>query len=354
MTNSHTTNEVMHSLVEVTRNSDIGLLNLSICHALFHILDAKKVSLYTFYYNAKEIECVISNEVDKSNSKNVSDSGSLELFDYKAVDGLVDCLKKNSAVISKENKSNHTVFYPISNKSNKVAAIFEIIAPSGKTGLDMSFYANYLQVYKNYLNLLIDSELDTLTGLLNRRTFDKDLKKIISDKRRKPDEKGKKGAHPMRRTQKIGNTHWLAIIDIDFFKRVNDEFGHLYGDEVLLLLANIMRETFRSIDILFRFGGEEFIVILRDISLEGANNALERFRKNVESFAFPQVGQVTVSIGFVEITHHPIPTEVLGFADEALYYSKEHGRNQLNQYEALIADNLLQKRDFPGDDVEIF
>ena len=91
-----------------------------------------------------------------------------------------------------------------------------------------------------------------------------------------------------------------------------------------------MRKTFRSVDILFRFGGEEFIVILRGINLENARNALERFRVNVEEYNFPQVDQITVSLGFVEISDRSIPTEVLGFADEAcLLYTSPSPRDGL-------------------------
>lgn len=356
MVTSSRTNEVVHSLVEVTRHADVELLNISISNALCQILKAQKVSLYSFDYNTSGIDCFFSLEVEQVRTKKIihQNPNPMEPINYLIFKELVECFQSGEAVIIKNNDARNTIFYPITDKLNRVGAIFKIEEPSGNNSLEMSFYSDYLQVYTNYLNLLIDSNLDTLTGLLNRRTFDKDLKKIISEQRRIPDKKDTKGIHPMRRIHKDENSHWLAMIDIDFFKRVNDNFGHVYGDEVLLLIANIMRKTFRSVDILFRFGGEEFVVILRGINLAGAHNALERFRVNVEEYNFPQVDQITVSLGFVEISNRPIPTEILGFADEALYYSKENGRNQLNQYEKLIEKNLIHKRPAPNDDVEIF
>ncbi len=146
---------------------------------------------------------------------------------------------------------------------------------------------------------------------------------------------------------------WLAVVDIDHFKLVNDRFGHLYGDEVLILVANILRSSFRSHDRIFRFGGEEFVVLLRSTSLSTAHKVFNRFRKNVEDYYFPQVGQVTVSVGFVS-TEQGSPVEILGQADQALYFAKENGRNQVRYYDDLVAEGHLQSKQVNNDDVELF
>jgi diguanylate cyclase (GGDEF)-like protein len=130
-------------------------------------------------------------------------------------------------------------------------------------------------------------------------------------------------------------SHWLSMIDIDHFKLVNDTFGHLYGDEVLLFIAGIMKRCFRSGDALFRFGGEEFVVIIADASRDQACVAFERFRTMVENYDFPQVGRVTVSFGAVEAHPGIDPTTLLGRADQALYFAKEHGRNRVVFWEDL-------------------
>ena len=108
------------------------------------------------------------------------------------------------------------------------------------------------------------------------------------------------------------------MVDIDHFKRVNDRFGHLYGDEVLILVANILRSSFRSHDRIFRFGGEEFVVLLRNTTLSKAHKVFNRFREAVQEYHFPQVGNVTVSLGFVG-TSRGSPVEILGQADQALF-----------------------------------
>ena len=195
-------------------------------------------------------------------------------------------------------------------------------------------------VYQNYQSLLDYSERDALTGLLNRKTFDEQFS------RRQCLEPAPAGPSAEARAQ------WLAVVDIDHFKLVNDRFGHLYGDEVLILVANRLRALFRSEDRIFRFGGEEFVVLLRSTTLAQARAALERLRSYVEAYEFPQVGHITVSVGFAS-TQGGIPVEVLGSADQALYYAKEHGRNQVCFYDDLVDSGALG-RSVAHDEVELF
>jgi diguanylate cyclase (GGDEF)-like protein len=199
--------------------------------------------------------------------------------------------------------------------------------------------AGVVSVYRNFQNLLDYSERDSLTGLLNRKTFDHQLAKMLQSS---ADIRAPLPGQPERRQPGAQEQQWLAVIDVDHFKLVNDKFGHLYGDEVLILIANLMQSSFRSQDRVFRFGGEEFVVLLRSSTLEHAQKIIDRFRSNVEEHDFPQVGRVTVSIGFVSINAHESPVVTLGRADQALYYAKAHGRNQACHYDQLVSVGLLQ------------
>lgn len=203
-----------------------------------------------------------------------------------------------------------------------------------------------VQVYSNFLAVLNDSEHDTLTGLLNRKTFDAKLIELysidaIKDKAelslKKGRRKGKKVIH-----------HQIGILDIDLFKRINDNFGHVYGDEVLILFAEMMRKIFRSSDFLFRFGGEEFVVVLLNVSGKQAFNIFERFRTELEKVSFPQVGKVTVSIGMANLDSQCHSTILLERVDQALYYAKEHGRNQVCNYHELVKKGHLYEMEFDG------
>jgi diguanylate cyclase (GGDEF)-like protein len=177
-----------------------------------------------------------------------------------------------------------------------------------------------LQLYGNFLALLDYGERDALTGLLNRKTFDAAVMQALLEQ-------------PGASTRcddplpSCAAQHWLAIMDIDHFKRVNDTYGHLIGDEVLLLLVQIMRTCFRSSDRLFRFGGEEFVALLSAPDESGAGTALQRLRAAVERFDFPQIGHVTLSIGFTVLRDTDTPADAVDRADRALYLAKSSGRN---------------------------
>ncbi len=180
-----------------------------------------------------------------------------------------------------------------------------------------------LQVYRNYVRLLFDSERDTLTGLMNRKKFERRLNDLVT-------------AHVNgRRCQDRVREDYLAILDLDRFKSINDTYGHLIGDEVLLAFANLMRESLRDVDQIYRYGGEEFVILLEDTSREAASRVLERLRARVEAHAFPQVGQVTVSIGYTRVDGGKPPALFIEEADRALYYVKEHGRNRSLDYAGL-------------------
>ena len=194
------------------------------------------------------------------------------------------------------------------------------------------------RMYAHQVELLDYSELDSLTRLLNRKTFEETFDRLLTaESSELPD-----GGLEDRRDSLADDTPaWLCVIDIDHFKRINDSFGHLFGDEVLLRMGDLMRKTFRGGDRLFRFGGEEFVVILNAANRSLAAIGFDRFRHDVENHEFPQVGKVTCSIGFTGVSHTDVPTDVVGRADEALYFAKEHGRNQVSCYEVLVAEGAI-------------
>lgn len=197
-----------------------------------------------------------------------------------------------------------------------------------------------LTLFNSQYLLLDKNNHDALTGLLNRKAFEERLSQLILSHQ-----------HSGRDNP---NNYCFAIFDIDHFKRVNDTFGHLYGDEVLILFAGIMEKVFRHEDMLFRYGGEEFAVVLSRVDLEIADNILNRFRDKVAAYDFPQVGQVTVSIGFTAITNLSNTTDLIAHADKALYYSKESGRNQVNAYETLLQQGKITATVRGNEDVELF
>ncbi|MFN1551194.1 sensor domain-containing diguanylate cyclase [Vibrio natriegens] len=155
--------------------------------------------------------------------------------------------------------------------------------------------------------LHLDTLTDAMTGLLNRRGLDKAVESLREQ-----------------------NTPFSVLaLDVDYFKKVNDTFGHDAGDALLKSVASLIQDQARKGDVVCRSGGEEFIVFLTKTDLDQAFMVAERVRKSIESHEFDTVGNVTISVGIShwDGTNEPI-NAVLKNADDALYQAKHNGRNQ--------------------------
>jgi len=259
------------------------------------------------------------------------------------------CIANQQPVSVTNEKQNRTLFPIVIN--NTVISIIDIYGCQCDKFMDKLIHG-FIRIYSNFLAIIADNEHDVLTGLLNRKTFDTHLSELLSETESNNDIDDFSGTE-RRNKHEDNNHHWFGILDIDHFKNINDKFGHVYGDEVLLLFADLMRETFRSSDLLFRYGGEEFVVVLSPVEESAAQKIFERFRKQVENFNFPQVGYITVSIGTISINKQEHPTTILEHADQALYFAKEHGRNQIQDYHQLIESGMLKTRQVESD-IELF
>lgn len=206
-----------------------------------------------------------------------------------------------------------------------------------------------LLIYQNLQGLLDYGEKDSLTDLLNRKSFDGAFLRAALEQDQLADCDG-----PDRRLKHSGASFWLAVIDIDHFKRVNDQFGHLIGDEVLLLMAGLMRTNFRFHDQIYRFGGEEFVVLMRCADHADAAAVVERYRQKVQASPFPQVGAITVSIGFDALRSDDTPGSAFDRADKAVYYAKAHGRNQMCSYAELVQSGELSEPGSATSDIDFF
>jgi diguanylate cyclase (GGDEF)-like protein len=164
---------------------------------------------------------------------------------------------------------------------------------------------------RNYLA----SRTDALTGVGNRMRLDEEIASLLS------------------RAQRYGHRCSLAICDLDLFKSYNDHFGHVAGDEALRRVADGMRMNLRSADALFRYGGEEFVILLIEQPLADAELAMERMRAQIEALGIPAAhgGPLTLSVGVAEIDprRDRTPDQWIARADEALYAAKAGGRNRV-------------------------
>ncbi len=151
--------------------------------------------------------------------------------------------------------------------------------------------------------------VDPLTGVFNRRKFHETLGMSITSAKR--------------------HQHLFALLmlDIDNFKLINDRFGHQAGDEVLRIVCTLVGSSIRSADLLFRVGGEEFCLVATAMDVEQAVTLAEKIRQVVESYSFPEVGRVTISIGIAYFREGDTREDIFARADGAMYQAKHRGRN---------------------------
>lgn len=336
--NSPSLKSVLSTLISLTNERDVTALEISLAQALFDLIAplnvdaAKSITIYHVKDIGKQLfsEIVIGKEPD----------GHALSPDMKQK--LTSCFKSGETCSYEESGKHIVTLYPLNISTGHTMAVLAIEAdvcvPQQHETITM-----LLQIYQNFTGLIKDNERDTLTGLLNRKTFEVKINKVLSQMHQAA----------KRKDDKAGQLYFLAIFDIDYFKKVNDEFGHLIGDEVLLMVSQLMTQTFRDTDLIFRFGGEEFLGVFECSSPADIGQILERFRKKVSRFEFPQVGKVTISSGYTMISADDGSSRIIDRADLALYYAKNNGRNRICQYEQLVADGSLQDNKKEGD-IELF
>jgi len=347
---------LLDKLASLTSIRDIDVFEFSLLKTIAEMLSLKEVCLYKF--NNIHEPCRLLryvSEVEQSDVMNkVAESKETQIAnivipeDIKRAKIWIDSTEK---IYSVQRDGFYHSVYPV-NGLKGVVGYLSLDTEKELNSSEMMVIASLLSISQNFHSLLEENQKDKLTGLLNRKTFDENISKI-QDTLNSIDEVGIYDGQDKRDINK-GREFWLAIIDIDHFKRINDTFGHVYGDEVLLLLSQIMKETFRPQDLLFRFGGEEFIAVVQVQNEKIAKEVFERFRVAIERYEFPRVGQVTISSGITQILEsHAIASDIVGRADQALYYAKENGRNKLFSYEELIANGTFEETIEEGE-IELF
>jgi diguanylate cyclase (GGDEF)-like protein len=346
---------LLKHMVDMTGHRDHTMLDISVISAVQELANARQARVLTLttvkgqtFVRSRAIICAGKPAHMEEQSDPASAGEPLASFP-----ALAACIAHHEASAEQvDAEGNHTLWLPIW-LGDKCNTCLEIIDPTPYTPETIHIVGGIVSVYRNFQNLLDYSERDSLTGLLNRKTFDDQLAKMLAASGAEQDALSLPPGEQERRHHSDQEKQWLAVVDVDHFKHVNDKFGHLYGDEVLILIANLLQSSFRAQDRVFRFGGEEFVVLLRSTTQENARRIIDRFRMNVEAHEFPQVGKVTVSIGYVSISAYEAPVIILGHADQALYYAKSHGRNMICHYDELVSGGLLKAIE-SNDEAEFF
>ncbi|MFN6992219.1 MAG: GGDEF domain-containing protein, partial [Fervidobacterium sp.] len=184
----------------------------------------------------------------------------------------------------------------------------------------ISLLFNTLNTFQEFK---IGSTIDGLTGLFNK----KELLRFLEE------------THKLSKISK--REYFVAMFDIDNFKKINDTYGHLVGDEVLKLIAKILKESVEDKGIAGRYGGEEFTLVLTKITKNEVLELIESILQRIRTTEFPH-GKCTVSCGVVSSAEFETPIEVLKGADELLYISKKSGKDKAS-YMFLINNREIEK-----------
>lgn len=328
-------------LVDLTAIRDIELLEFSLLRTLDQYLNPLDLRIFrTDADNKLRSEIVFGKEKCNVHVANTE-------FSDEVKDMILHIQNTDSSEYTIKKESGYLTIYKI-HKTHTTTLFLLVLNHNRVTRENRYLLMGLLDIFRNYVDLLSENITDSLTGLLNRKSFDRTINKIYdlipADEEVFEDE----------RRDKNTNKYWLVMLDIDHFKLINDKFGHLYGDDVLILLAQIIKSCFRDDDLIFRFGGEEFVLIIKCADMDGARFALQRLLERVSSYLFPQVGTVTISAGTVCIDRHTFSATLLDYADQALYHSKDNGRNQVTFFEDMLEKGLTKTQEIKSGGVDLF
>ena len=171
--------------------------------------------------------------------------------------------------------------------------------------------SNAIHTAKSHESVMGKTVYDPHTGLLNRIHFQTALKAEIE------------------RSQRHGHHFALWLIDLDYLSQINDRLGEGKGDEVIVKIAQSVKESLREIDLIYRFGGEQFAVILPETPRETVPIIVERLREKVKNTLIPDVGTITISLGISTYpTHSKNAAELIDLAEQALFIAKYKGRDR--------------------------
>ncbi len=187
---------------------------------------------------------------------------------------------------------------------------FSVVVTTALLTLIFSYviFGNYAKKQKELTRL---TSIDALTLAKNRRALDKKLAKVI-----------------LRQSRKEYNM-CLILLDVDHFKKVNDQYGHAVGDKILVNTCELISKNIRVLDTLYRYGGEEFVIMPLDMELSKAQVIAEKLRQIIENHSFTQGVEVTISLGVAQYKKNETSENWISRADSALYKAKNSGRNKV-------------------------
>jgi len=338
-------------LIKLTDHRDRDLLELTLAKALIDLVPIQRVLIAIVTEQDGEKRWLDQVSLDARGGGKVVDPLRVEFLTLPRLEDASDRMRcvqtqqKIEIAWAGEDGPRITYFPLFADSRTNEEGVLEIHSAAPLTGDELESISQLHHIYRNMYTLLAYSDRDALTGLLNRKSLDdafysavlEELDCVMEDPTG-----GTVGVSSAKeRRHRVPPNYWLGTIVIDNFPLLNDRHGHLIMEEVTLLVARLMNNTFRTHDRLYRFGSDQFSVLFHCPDEALALGAFERMRANVEKFNFPQVGRVTICAGFTRILADDSPSTALERAEQAIDFAQKNGRNKVCSHPDLVRRGLF-------------
>ena len=338
---------IIEHIIKLTDHRDRDLLELTLSKALIDLLPIDRVVVAKVLSEEGIKRWLEIASLDARGGGKVVDPLRVDFESLRLLADSKDrmqCLQNHERVViawAGEEGPRITYIPLFSDSRNDEEGVIEIHSGSILTDAQLQSIDSLHRVFRNMYNLLAYSDRDALTGLLNRKSLDDTFYSAVleemDEQLDKPSKVPETAVIPgQERRHRVPPNYWLGTVSVDNFGLINDKNGHLIAEEVLLLVARIMNNTFRTYDRIYRFGGEQFAVLMHCPDEALVLAAFERFRANMEKFNFPQVGRITACGGFTRISADDSPSTALERAERAVDYAQRNGRNKVFSHIDLV------------------
>jgi diguanylate cyclase (GGDEF)-like protein len=356
---------LIHHLIKLTDHRERDLLELTLSKALIDLLPLQRVVIAKVINEEGSSRWLQLARLDARGGGMVADMLHVDFDSLPRLEDEKDrmrCIQtRNRIEVALQGDAGPRISYTPLFESSRTEddGVLEIHSPKGLTEAEQETVNVVLRVYRNMYHLLAYSDRDGLTGLLNRKSLDDTFYSAVLEEL---DEGAGASAYaPLQakpqpgqeRRHRVPPNYWLGTVSVDHFNAIGEKSGHLIAEEVLLLVARILNNTFRTYDRIYRLGGEQFAVLMHCPDEALVLAAFERFRANLEKFNFPQVGHITACGGFTRITADDSPSTALERAERAVDHGQHAGGNQVASYGELVRQGRLGELVNVGD-VDLF
>jgi diguanylate cyclase (GGDEF)-like protein len=338
---------ITEHIIKLTDHRDRDLLELTLSKALIDLMPIQRVVIARVVSEEGVKRWLEVVTLDHKGGGKVVDPLRVDFHSLPLLD---DSRQRFNCVLSRENvefawageDGPRITYLPLFGDSRiDDDGVVEIHSAFALTQGQLEAIGDVQRVFRNMYNLLAYSDRDALTGLFNRKSLDDTFYSAVLEELDHGIESEDAAKEALvlpvqERRHRVPPNYWMGTVSVDNFGVISDKNGHLIAEEVLLLVARIMNNTFRTYDRLYRFGGEQFAVLMHCPDEALVLAAFERFRANIEKFNFPQVGRITVCAGFTRISAEDSPSTALERAERAVDYAQRNGRNKVFGHADLV------------------